>query len=94
MDGINQNRYTVKPLYSSGDVINQNRYTVKPLYSNGHHQDLKKVSVIGGARYIVILPRLASFTSKTYSRVIVCLFHNKSVNTAHTPTEMKQNLLH
>ena len=43
--------------------------TVKPLYS-GHHWDLKIVSVIERFLYIEVLPKLAYFTSKTYSRVL------------------------
>ena len=43
--------------------------TVKPRYS-GHHRDLKTMPVIERFPYIEVLPRLAYFTSKTYSRVL------------------------
>ena len=39
---------------------------MKPLYS-GHHQNLKSYR---GVRYIEVLPKLASFTSKPYFRVL------------------------
>ena len=42
---------------------------MKPLYS-GHDRDHKIVSIIESVRFIEFLPKLAYFTSKTYSPVL------------------------